>query len=151
MCFTKQLKIAVNFVNFNIVVVTFTWWTWRELYGFLIVSFPCLIWYKGREVVKRSEKYVSCTYISLLGRYNVTCSSVECWKTTDLTDTCLKNRVLWIHNKWFMESWFGVIVGCAAEPLQTKKKLHLAIVTRIRTYQDDRNIKFLNTEWHVQK
>ena len=39
----------------------------------------------------------SCTYISLLGRYDI-CSPVECWKTTVLTDTCVKNRLLWIFN-----------------------------------------------------
>ena len=52
---------------------------------------PRSIWHKGREVMKRSDKYFSCAYFSLFGRYNVTCSPVECWKTTVLTDTRLKN------------------------------------------------------------
>ena len=104
------------------------------------------------------------TYISLLGRYNVTCSPVECWKTTVLTGTRPKNRLLWILalsfsvrpftgdavreilNKQFLGLRFGVLHWRYGTPLQ-KRELRLAILTRTRTYQD---IKFLSTECHVQ-
>ena len=40
-----------------------------------------------------------------------------------------------------MGPWFGVIAGGTAGPLRTKKKLHLAILNRIRSRQDGRNIQ----------
>ena len=71
----------------------------------------CLIWYKVREVMKRNDKYI-CLYI-----YNVTCSQFECWKTTVLADTRLKNQLLWILTLSFSTRPFtddatrGVIVS----------------------------------------
>ena len=43
-----------------------------------------------------TEKWWNETTTSLLGRYNDTCSPVECWKTNVLTDTRPKNQLLWI-------------------------------------------------------
>ena len=40
-----------------------------------------------------------------------------------------------------MEPRFGVIADGTAEPLQTKKTLHLSILTRTRTHQSSRNIQ----------
>ena len=82
-----------------------------------------VIWHKGREAIQQNDKYIFCTYISPLGRYNDTCSPVECWKTTVLAHARLKNRLFWIHNKRFMEPWFGVTAGGTAGPLQTKKEV----------------------------
>ena len=48
-----------------------------------------------------------------------------------------------------MEQWFGVIASGTAGPLQAKKKLHLANLTR--ALRRPQHLIFKNTEWHVQK
>ena len=56
--------------------------------------------------------------------------------------TRLKNRLLWTHDKRFMEPLFGVIASGTAGSLQTKMELYLANLTRTRMHQDGRNIHF---------
>ena len=44
---------------------------------------------------------------------------------------------------------FGVIAGGTGTA--TEKKLHLTVLTRTRTHQDDRNIQFLSTYKNKRK
>ena len=109
---------------------------------------PCLIWYE--KWWNETTNMFSCTYISLLGRYNVTCSLC-------FTDPLSQEPTVWIvalslssrpftggvakefHNKWFVEPWFGVIVG-GTEPLQ--KTLHLTTPDPATAHQDAATFNF---------
>ena len=82
----------------------------------------------------------SCTYILLLGRYNDACLPSECSKTTVPAHARLKNRLLWTHNKWFMEPWFGVIAGGTSGPSQTKKEAAFGARTKIKA--KDKNVLY---------
>ena len=127
---------------------------------------PCLIWHKGWEVMKWNDKYVFLYIyfnIRTIQRYVFTgwVLKYDC-----SYDTRPKNRLLWIlalsfwarlftgdairgiivlltkiHNKQFMRLQFGVLRWWYGRPLQ-QRKLHLAILTRTRTHQDDQTFNF---------
>ena len=92
---------------------------------------PCLVWYMGREVMKRNGKYVF-LYIYFTSRTKQRYLFTGwVFKTTIFADTCLKNRLSWTHNKRFMESLFGVIASGTVRPWQTEKeKPHLAHIRK---------------------
>ena len=96
-----------------------------------IVSF----WHKGREVMERNDKYVF-LYIYFTTRtirYVFTG-----WVFKNDCSYRLKNRLLWTHNKRFMEPLFGVIAGGTAGSLQTKKEVAHSFfkvkLSRVRCY-----------------
>ena len=77
-------------------------WNYRELHGIFMILFSCLIWHKGREVMKRNDKYVF-----LYGYF--TSRTIQRYV---FTEWVLKNDGSYRHSfqesTVVMEPWFGV-------------------------------------------
>ena len=100
--------------------------------------------------MKRNDKYVF-LYIYFT-TWTIQRHLLTGWVLTN--DTPPKNWLLWILALSFSaRPLTGDAVRSTSLVVQetaTKKKLHLANLTRTRMHQAGRNIQFLNTEWHVQ-
>ena len=92
----------------------------------------------------------SYTYISLLGRYNVTCSPESVEKRLLLP--LLVSRIDCCEfNKRFMEPWFGVIAGGTVGPLQIKEEVAFVDFNPHSNAPKRPQLSNLNAECRVQK